>query len=60
MRAPQVIWLLLALVTLIAAAVRDGKPKKPGVHRFSETAVGVLIAVLLLWWGGFFFNGCAP
>ena len=49
---PQIIWLFLVVIGLMAEIINHGKPREP--HNAYTFAVSVVIAFLLLYWGGFF------
>ena len=53
MRAPQIIWIVLAALNLLSAATSHGKPRT-GKHNFWLILFGSAMAFALLWWGGFF------
>lgn len=53
MKAPVIVFCLLAGFNLGAVAFLHGKPKE-GKWNFGVTAVGIILETLLLWWGGFF------
>jgi len=51
MSTPAIIYLVLSLIGLIAAAYLHGKPTKTN---FWTTLLSAAIAISLLTWGGFF------
>jgi len=53
LRAPQIIWIVLAAMSLLASAYYHGKPLMRKVNLF-EKLLMVSIHVGLLLWGGFF------
>lgn len=51
--APQLIYLSLALFSILGYAVKHGQPLK-GHYNVFTLAVAQALSGLLLWWGGFF------
>ena len=49
---PQIIWLFLVVIGLMAEIINHGKPHAP--HNAYTLAISVVISFLLLYWGGFF------
>lgn len=52
MEAPQIIYLLLAAISLLLAANKHGEERTP--TNFWDVLLAATIAIGLLWWGGFF------
>ncbi|EIE2770158.1 lytic transglycosylase domain-containing protein, partial [Salmonella enterica subsp. enterica serovar Rubislaw] len=50
---PQITWCVLTFVGLAAASVQRGKPVQ-GHYNFMVRLIKALVAVWLLWCGGFF------
>lgn len=50
--APQIIWLVLAVLGLIYETINHGKEREP--HNAYTFAVSAVISFSLLYWGGFF------
>jgi hypothetical protein len=52
-------WVVIVLWTwrLAVHAVKHGEPQKPGKYNFGIAVVGLLIAFILLFTGGFFTGG---
>jgi len=48
---PQVIWILLILISLCYSANQHGKERSP--ENFWATLIAKIISILFLWWGGF-------
>ena len=55
MRAPQIIWIVLVIISLIIKAIMDGKPID-GKHSLSISLLNAIFTGALLYWGGFFSN----
>ena len=51
--APQVIYLVRVVMGLTFIGIKHGKPKT-GYESFWSTLIGVIIQILIIWWGGFF------
>ncbi len=50
---PQIIYILLLLISLVIIGLRDGK-EKTGEYNMIEDLIAVAIQVGLMIWGGFF------
>lgn len=50
---PEIIWFVLAGLSLLAGAILDGEPRK-GKHSLAGAMLSACISFGLLWWGGFF------
>jgi len=53
MGAPQIIWVVLAVISLCCSAFLHGH-ERLGTHSFPVDFVGRLLTFALLYWGGFF------
>lgn len=53
LKAPQIIYLVIVLIALLLDANLHGKPKT-GYHNFFTSAIGIVLGLGLLYWGGFF------
>lgn len=49
---PQGIYIAITLLALMQAFAKDGEPRGP--YSASSAAIGAVLGMLLLWWGGFF------
>ena len=52
MNAPQIIFVILAVIELLITAAKQGQPK--GEYSIGEKIIDVGIMSGLLYWGGFF------
>lgn len=50
---PQWVWIVLAILSLAAFFVLDGKPRD-GTYNFPRHLVAIAFSAWLLWCGGFF------
>lgn len=55
---PQILWIGLVGAQLAVDMERHGKPKT-GTYNFNISLIGVLMAVAVMYFGGF-FNGTSP
>lgn len=51
MGAPQVIWIVLAILALVLTWLGNGLPS---TISFKRCALSAVVSLGLLWWGGFF------
>lgn len=51
--APQIIFFVLTIISLMIAAREHGYPKT-GDHNVVVTIISTVLNIWLLWWGGFF------
>ena len=51
MRAPQVIVILILIMSGVVHYIKRGKERGP--YNFDDSLINTGIWVLLLWWGGF-------
>ena len=51
--APQIIYLLITVYSLILSGYKHGKPKK-GNNNAVVDVISLLIGYVILFWGGFF------
>ena len=51
MGAPEIILLVLLVMSWTIALVKDGETRKYGA---GAATLGIVLEVALLWWGGFF------
>lgn len=52
MSTPAIIWIILAVMSGLLCAAKHGEPR--GNYDIGEFMLGALLAVGLLYWGGFF------
>jgi len=53
MKAPQIIWFVIAALNILLSSILHGKPKEEKHNGFTAIT-GTALNALLLWWGGFF------
>jgi hypothetical protein len=51
--APQIIYVFLLGIAITMGILNHGKPKEV-TESFWPILIGIVIQVLLMWWGGFF------
>lgn len=57
---PQITEAVLICLGLLYKMIKHGEPKKHEIHNFYEWVFYVGIGQALLFFGGFWSNGCAP
>ena len=53
LHAPQIIWIVVLLFSLVYSGYRHGK-ERTGTHNVFLDITGYILAFGLLYWGGFF------
>ncbi len=53
MHAPQIIWIVLAVLGVGISLAKDGEPKTDS-HSFMTSVICTSIVASILYWGGFF------